>query len=153
MKDLLDKGCRRFAWIDPHENVPGHKGDDEFGHGAFAYTFDDPALDCYFPVEAITPVVRPLAAPEAPEAESVVPAKPFEKWDVKEVCGLVKSIGFAKAADVIEAIRQNGVDGKTLISAGFDQYLTMGIAEGGLGLTPMQKERFKTEIEQYCVKK
>jgi hypothetical protein len=146
MKELLDKGCRRFAWIDPHENVPGHNGDDEqFVHGAFAYTFDDPALDCYFPVKAITPVVRPLAAPDAPEAESVVPAKPFERWDVKEVCGLVQSIGFAEAADVI---KQNCVDGKTLIAAGFDQYLTMGIAGGGLGLKPLQKMRFKTEIEQ-----
>ena len=143
MKGMLDKGCRRFAWIDPHENVPGHtheatrvasaNGDDEqFGHGAFAYTFDDPDLDCYFPVKAITPVVRRLA-------------KPFEKWDVKEVCGLVESIGFAEAADVI---KQNCVDGKTLISADFDQYLTMGIAEGGLGLKPSQKKDFKTEIEK-----
>jgi hypothetical protein len=149
MKELLDKGCRRFAWIEPDENVPGHNGDDEeFGHGAFAYTFDDPALDCYFPVKAITPVVRPLAAPDAPEAQSVVPAKPFEKWDVKEVCRLFESIGFAQAANVI---KQNCVDGKTLISADFDQYLTMGIAKGGLGglgLKPLQKIRFKTEIEQ-----
>ncbi len=61
---------------------------------------------------------------------------------------LVKSIGigFAEAAD---AIMKNSVDGKTLISAGFDQYLTMGIAEGGLGLKPMQKIRLKTEIEQF----
>ena len=138
MKGMLDKGCRRFAWIDPLENVPGQNGDDEqFEHGAFAYTFDDPDLDCYVPVKAITPVVRRLA-------------KPFEKWDVKEVCGLVESIGFAEAADVI---KKECFDGKTLISSNFDQRLTMGIAEGGLGLTPMQKMRFKTEIEQYCLQK
>jgi hypothetical protein len=82
----------------------------------------------------------------AAEAESVVAAKPFKKWDVNEVYELVKSIGFAEAAEVI---KKNSVDGKTLISAGFDQFLTMGIAEGGLGLTPMQKERLKTEIEQF----
>ena len=72
----------------------------------------------------------------------------FQKKDVHEVYELVKSIGigFAEAAD---AIKENCVDVKTLISAGFDQYLTMGIAEGGLGLTPMQKMRLKTEIEQF----
>ena len=64
MKFLLAKGCRRFAWIDPHENVPGHNGDDEqLEHGAFAYTFDDEALDCYFPVKAITRVDRNRPAP------------------------------------------------------------------------------------------
>ena len=82
----------------------------------------------------------------AAEAESVVAVKPFGKWDVNKVYGLVKSIGYAEAAD---AIKENCVDGKTLISAGFDQYLTMGIAEGGLGLKPMQKIRLKTEIEQF----
>jgi len=82
----------------------------------------------------------------AAEAESVVAVKPFEKWDVNEVYELVKSIGFAEAAD---AIKDNYVDGKTLISAGFDQYLTMGIAEGGLGLKPMQTMRLKTEIAQF----
>jgi hypothetical protein len=70
---------------------------------------------------------------------------PFEKWDVNEVYGLFKSIGFAEAAD---AIKENCVDGQTLISADFDQYLTMGIAEGGLGLKPMQIERLKTEFER-----
>jgi hypothetical protein len=80
------------------------------------------------------------------EAESVVAVNPFEKWDVNEVYEIVKSIGFDKAA---ETIKENCVDGKTLISARFDQYLTMGIAEGGLGLTFMQKERLKTEIEQF----
>ena len=64
--------------------------------------------------------------------------------DVNEVYGLVKSIGYAEDAD---AIKENSVDGKILISAGFDQYLTMGIAEGGLGLKPMQI--LKTEIEQF----
>jgi hypothetical protein len=54
-----------------------------------------------------------------------------KQWDVKEVCGLVESIGFAEAADVI---KKECFDGKTLISANFDQRLTMGIAEGGLGL-------------------
>jgi hypothetical protein len=84
----------------------------------------------------------------AAEAESVVAAKPFEKWGVNEVYKLVKSIGigFAEAAEVI---KENSVDGKTSISAGFDQYLTMGIAQGGLGLRPMQKMRLKTEIEQF----
>jgi hypothetical protein len=88
------------------------------------------------------------ASGTAAEAESVVAAKPFEKWDVNEVYELVKSIGigFAEAAD---AIKENYVDGKTLISADFDQYFTMGVAEGGLGLTPMQKMRLKTEIEQF----
>jgi hypothetical protein len=70
---------------------------------------------------------------------------PFEKWDVNEVYGLFKSIGFAEAAD---AIKENCVDGQTLISVDFDQYLTMGIAEGGLGLKPMQIERLKTEFER-----
>jgi hypothetical protein len=83
----------------------------------------------------------------AAEAESVLAVKPFEKWDVNKVYELVHSIGFAEAA---EAIKKNSVDGKTLISAGFDQYLTMGIAEGGLGLMPMQKMRLKSEIEQFC---
>jgi len=69
----------------------------------------------------------------------------FEKWDVNEVYGLFKSIGFAEAAD---AIKENCVDGQTLISVDFDQYLTMGIAEGGLGLKPMQIERLKTEFER-----
>ena len=86
------------------------------------------------------------------EAESVVAVNPFEKWDVNEVYELVKAIGIGYT-EAAEVIKKNSVDGKTLISAGFDQYLTMGIAEGGLGLTPMLKERFKSEIEQYCVKK
>jgi hypothetical protein len=81
------------------------------------------------------------------EAESVLAVKPFEKWDVNKVYELVHSIGFAEAA---EAIKKSSVDGKTLISAGFDQYLTMGIAEGCLGLMPMQKMRLKSEIEQFC---
>ena len=70
--------------------------------------------------------------------------KPFEKLDVNEVYGLVRSIGYAEAAD---AIKENSVDGRTLISADFDQYLTMGIAEGGLGLKLMQN--LKTEIEHF----
>jgi hypothetical protein len=61
----------------------------------------------------------------AAEAESVIAAKPFEKWDVNEVYELVKSIGIAYA-EAADAIKENCVDGKTLISAGFDQYLTMG---------------------------
>jgi hypothetical protein len=80
----------------------------------------------------------------AAEAESVEVVKPFEKLDVNEVYGLVKSIGYAEDAD---AIKENSVDGKILMSAGFDQYLTMGIAAGGLGLKPMQN--LKTEIEQF----
>jgi hypothetical protein len=82
----------------------------------------------------------------AAEAESVVAVKPFEKWDVNEVYELVKSIGFAKAAEVL---KENYVDGRTLMSAGFDQYFTMGIADGGLGLTFMEKERLTTEIEEF----
>ncbi len=75
-------------------------------------------------------------------------AKPFEKWDVNEVYGLVKSIGMAYA-EAADAIKKNSVDGTTFMSAGFDQYLTMGIAEGGLGLKPMQKMRLKYEIEKF----
>jgi hypothetical protein len=91
------------------------------------------------------------ASGAAAEAESVVAAKPFENMDVNEVYELVKSIGigYAEAAD---ALKENSVDGRTLMSAGFDQYLTMGIAEGGLGLKPMQKMRLKTEIEQFCTR-
>jgi hypothetical protein len=88
------------------------------------------------------------ASGTAAEAESVVAAKPFEKWDVNEVYELVKSIGFG-FAEAADAIKENSVDGKTLISADFDQYFTMGVAEGGLGLTPMQKMRLKTEDEQF----
>jgi hypothetical protein len=63
------------------------------------------------------------------EAESVVAVKPFEEWDVNEVYELFHSIGFAEAAD---AIRENSVDGKTLISAGFDKLLTMDTS-GAIG--------------------
>ena len=83
----------------------------------------------------------------AAEEESVVAVKLFEKLDVNEVYGLVKSIGFG-FAEAAEVIKKNSVDGKTLISAGFDQYLTMGIADGRLGLKPMQN--LKAEIEQFC---
>ncbi len=44
----------------------------------------------------------------AAEAESVA-SKPLEKWDVNEVCGLVKAMGLAEAAD---AIKEIGVGGK-----------------------------------------
>jgi len=85
-----------------------------------------------------------VASGVAAEAESLMAVKPFEKLEVNEVYGLVRSIGYADAAD---AIKENSVDGKTLISADFDQYLTMGIAEGGLGLKLMQN--LKTEIEHF----
>ena len=53
---MVDKGCRGFAWIYPRETCV----DEELQSGAFAYTFDDPALDCYFPVKTITPVAHAL---------------------------------------------------------------------------------------------
>ena len=81
----------------------------------------------------------------AAEAESVVAEKSFEKWDVNKVYELVHFIGFSEAAD---AIKESCINSKTSISADFDQYLTMGIADGGLGLKHMQN--LKTEIEQFC---
>ena len=54
------------------------------------------------------------------------------------------SIGFSDAA---EALRECKVDGKTLASDGCNEFLGMSIAEGGLGLKPMQQRRLREEID------
>ncbi len=93
--------------------------------------------------DAVGGVVSGVAA----EAESVVASKAFEKWDTNEVCGLVKSIGFAEAAD---AIKKNGIDGKYLAEMlrNNDQDLTTSIAEGGLGFKRLQLKVVKAKIEE-----
>ena len=68
----------------------------------------------------------------------------IDDFSVEEVCALVHSIGFPDAA---EALRENMVDGETLASDDFDEALGMSVAEGGLGLTFMQKMRLRKEIK------
>jgi len=83
----------------------------------------------------------------AAEAKSVVASKPFEKWDVNEVCRLVRAIGFAEAA---EAIKENGIDGKYFAEMllNSDEDLTSSIAEGGLGFKRLQLKVVKAKIEE-----
>jgi hypothetical protein len=80
------------------------------------------------------------------EAESVA-SKPFEKWDVNEVCGLVKAMGFAEAAD---AIKENGIDGKYFeeMLRNSDEDLTTSIAEGGLGFKRLQLKVVRAKIQE-----
>ena len=70
--------------------------------------------------------------------------KSIHDLSVAEVCELVRGIGFASAADVLQ---ENGVDGKTLAAPGFEELMGLSVVEGGLGLKPMQKIRLKKEIE------
>ena len=70
--------------------------------------------------------------------------KKAEEWSVAEVCEMVRGIGFADAAKILE---ENCIDGKTLCSADFDCFFTMHVGDGGLGLKPMQKARLKKEID------
>jgi hypothetical protein len=70
--------------------------------------------------------------------------KKAEEWSVAEVCEMVRGIGFADAAKILE---ENCIDGKTLCSADFDCFFTMDVGDGGLGLKPMQKARLKKEID------
>jgi hypothetical protein len=70
--------------------------------------------------------------------------KKAEEWSVAEVCEMVRRIGFADAAKILE---ENCIDGKTLCSADFDCFLTIDVGDGGLGLKPMQKARLKKEID------
>jgi len=70
----------------------------------------------------------------------------IDDFGVEEVYALVGGIGksFAEAAEVL---RENDIDGKTLASDGFNEFLGMSIAEGGLGLKPMQQRRLREEID------
>lgn len=65
-------------------------------------------------------------------------------FSADQVCAMVAGIGFADAA---HALKENRVDGKTLASEDFDEFMCKRLSEGGLGLTPMQKLRLKKEIE------
>jgi hypothetical protein len=91
-------------------------------------------------------VGRGVASGVVAEAESVA-SKPFEKWDVNEVSGLFKAMGFAEAAD---AIKENGIDGKYFAEMlrNSDEDLTTSIAEGGLGFKRLQLKVVKAKIEE-----
>ena len=77
-------------------------------------------------------------------------AKPFEQWDVNEVCRLVQSIdgvGFAEAAN---AIKESGIDGKFFseMLRNNDDDLTISIEKGGLGFKPLQLKVVKAKIDE-----
>ena len=60
VKRFLQQGCRRFAWMDPKQKLPGQSQsstDEQLPYGGFAYTFDEAELDCYFPVKTIRKVL------------------------------------------------------------------------------------------------
>jgi hypothetical protein len=77
-------------------------------------------------------------------------AKPFEQWDVNEVCRLVQSIdgvGFAEAAN---AIKESGIDGKFFseMLRNNDDDLTISIEKGGLGFKRLQLKVVKAKIDE-----
>jgi len=82
----------------------------------------------------------------AAQAEGGYSPEEHGEGDANEVYILVKSIGppFAEAA---EALRQRPRNAATLLLPESDQYLTLSISEGGLGLRPMQKMRLRAELE------
>ena len=65
-------------------------------------------------------------------------------FNADQVCAMVAGMGLADAA---HALKENRVDGKTLASEDFDEFICKSLSEGGLGLTSMQKLRLKKDIE------
>ena len=66
-----------------------------------------------------------------------------KEMSVQQVFELVDSIGFSEAAQVL---KKCNVDGETLCDPDADEFFTLSIAQGGLGLTGLQKIRLKKEI-------
>ena len=46
---MKQRRCFRFAWINPKEDLPDISKK-TVTKGAFAYTFENRVLDCYFPI-------------------------------------------------------------------------------------------------------
>jgi hypothetical protein len=101
-----------------------------------------------------TPEAGQKAGPQTPGPQTPgkgkAQAKPFEQWDVDEVCRLVQSIdgvGFAEAAN---AIKKSGIDGKFFseMLRNNDDDLTISIEKGGLGFTRLQLKVVKAKIDE-----
>jgi len=82
----------------------------------------------------------------ASAAGAIAGKRTIDDFSVEEVCDLVGGMGetFSEAA---AALRESDIDGKTLASDSFSEFLGIGIADGGLGLKPMQQIRLRKEIE------
>jgi len=78
------------------------------------------------------------------EAPNKAGQRELRKWTIEEVCQFVHNIGLTEAANILKA---NSVDGKTLSSPNFEEFLSIEIDEGGLGLTPKQKIRLQKEMQ------
>ena len=73
--------------------------------------------------------------------------KPFKEWNESEVFDWVRSVG-ETYGDAAAAMRGYGIDGKVLVDmlANDEEELTLGIAEGGLGLKKIQVKTLKVKV-------
>ncbi len=85
----------------------------------------------------------------AAQAEGGYSPEEHGEGDANEVYILVKSIDDPSFAEAAEALRQRPRNAVTLLLPESDQYLTLSISEGGLGLQPLQKMRLRAELERF----
>ena len=73
--------------------------------------------------------------------------KPFKEWNESEVFDWVRSVG-ETYGDAADAMMGYGIDGKVLLDmlANDEEELTLGIAEGGLGLKKIQVKTLKVKV-------
>jgi hypothetical protein len=64
-------------------------------------------------------------------------------WGVEDVCAFFAGCGLG-AVQRLDALRENGVNGRTLLSL-TDDDLTAGLVDGGLSLTRLQARRLRAE--------
>jgi hypothetical protein len=102
------------------------------------------------PVTKIAPVTEIAPVQTAVQVVTEARAKSFEQWDVDEVCRLVQSIDGVGFAEVANAIKTHGIDGKYFseMLRKNDDDLTSSITEGGLGFQRLQLKVVKSKIDE-----
>jgi hypothetical protein len=165
--ETIMKGLGVLTWDVVSNPIRGANGDDSMMHTHAEWTRNlfskvaTKAMVCIEKAEAQgKSKVGQKADPNTPTAgheaglqtpgKGKASAKPFEQWDVNEVCRLVQSIDGVGFAEVANAIKANGIDGKCFsdMLRDNDEDLTKSIADDGLGFKKLQLKAVKSRIDE-----
>jgi hypothetical protein len=96
------------------------------------------------------PVTEIAPVQSAVQVVTEARAKPFEQWDTNEVCRLVQSIDGVGFAEVANAIKANGINGKCFskMLRDNDELLTTSIDDDGLGFKKLQLKAVESKIDE-----